>query len=409
MKILYISNLYPPNVIGGYESLCFDVASTLTERGHETVVLTSSYGSRSEQYSGQRVFRELSLLAADGNIYSRVKYSRAAISAIESHNVKVLEKLCASVVPDVLFIWNLHFLSRSFLDALFELGIPIVFYITDSWLAGFLKPNYVEGYFRTKVYGQSKTIRKIWTYLRRERGIIHLGGHAIFSSQYMSDFFTAADIAFDAEAIIHNGVRFPNLVGNADVDRSQNLKPDSLSLLFTGRVVELKGVLTAISALPLIARRFSDLHVTLTILGDRQDSAFLSRLEAQCERLGVRNQIVFHDPVKQSELSKVFDNHDIFIFPSLYEPFSLTLLYAMNAGIPIVSSAAGGNPEAIVNGVSGLLFEPDNPLALADAVEKMARNPALRVNYGAQAKAMSSAFSLERMVGQIDDYLKVLS
>ena len=63
MRVLFVSNLYPPNVVGGYERLCFEVASAFAARGHEVAVLTSGHGGGVAEYPGQTIRQALRLLA----------------------------------------------------------------------------------------------------------------------------------------------------------------------------------------------------------------------------------------------------------------------------------------------------------------------------------------------------------
>ena len=62
MRVLFVSNLYPPNVVGGYEELCHEVASRFAARGHEVAVLTSCYGGRTQPIPGQVVHQSLRLI-----------------------------------------------------------------------------------------------------------------------------------------------------------------------------------------------------------------------------------------------------------------------------------------------------------------------------------------------------------
>ena len=70
MRILFLSNLYPPNVVGGYERLCYEVAAGLSARGHEIAVLTSDYGGRVAEYPGQQVERCWTLPVGSRAIYA---------------------------------------------------------------------------------------------------------------------------------------------------------------------------------------------------------------------------------------------------------------------------------------------------------------------------------------------------
>jgi glycogen(starch) synthase len=109
MKILFLTNLYPPNIVGGYERLCFDVVSGLAARGHQTIVLTSDYGGKAEDFLGQRVERSLKLFATNGNIYQPFECTPEDRTAINSHNSETLIKIVKRDQPQVVFVWNLYF------------------------------------------------------------------------------------------------------------------------------------------------------------------------------------------------------------------------------------------------------------------------------------------------------------
>ena len=103
MKILFLSNLYPPNVFGGYERLCFDVASVLQARGHEVTVLTSSYGQSDGENYGHSVRRELFLFATEGNIYTPFDCTPTQRADYEAANRVKFESIVAEVKPDISF------------------------------------------------------------------------------------------------------------------------------------------------------------------------------------------------------------------------------------------------------------------------------------------------------------------
>ena len=102
--------------------------------------------------------------------------------------------------------------------------------------------------------------------------------------------------------------------------------------------------------------------------------------------LQVNDRIRYCGFVPPAQLAEAFHHHDIFLFTSIWdEPFSLTLLSAMSCGIPVVSTTAGGNQEAIEHERTGLLVPPGDPLAPAQAILKVVRDPFLRCQLSAQA------------------------
>jgi glycosyltransferase involved in cell wall biosynthesis len=131
----------------------------------------------------------------------------------------------------------------------------------------------------------------------------------------------------------------------------------------------------------------------------------MNRLKAQVGQLGLENAVEFAAPAAQHELFDLFQSHDIYLFPSLYEPFALTLIQALAAGIPTAASSAGGNPEIVYNLQTGLLFPPGNAQKLAEAIIQLATKDELRRSVSEKAQIAASAYTSERMVSEIEQFL----
>ncbi len=88
------------------------------------------------------------------------------------------------------------------------------------------------------------------------------------------------------------------------------------------------------------------------------------------------------------------------------EPFGMTLADAMAFGCPVVSTRAGGIPEIVVDGETGLLAEPGDPTSLARAIVELARDPAMRREMGRQGRARRAAhFTWELSAASLDRVL----
>lgn len=100
-----------------------------------------------------------------------------------------------------------------------------------------------------------------------------------------------------------------------------------------------------------------------------------------------------------------FGRVDLVVHPASREGLGVSLLEAQAAGVPVVACAAGGVPEAVADGVTGLLVPPANPAALAEAVIQLLDDPNRRQQFGAAAAdRIRTDFSPDRMV---EDYLAV--
>jgi glycogen(starch) synthase len=415
MKVLFVSNLYPPNAIGGYERLCHQVAREFAAGGHEVAVLTSTYGDGEASYPGHVVYRRLRLLADSEDIYRPFEASTEERQAIAAANQRQLHAVIASERPDVIFAWNLFFVDPSLLDALGG-GCPVVYMLTDNWLIAALNAPFLDRFFQEHVFGSGPFPPRPldgpdWSglptrWLREpEQPRFALPQRAIFGAEFVRRLYAAAGVGFRDSAVIHNGVKLIEMPPEHFADRTRLAEPTELRLLLAGRVVDLKGVHTAIEALPHLGAAAFLPRIRLTILGDRQDKKYHQHLIGLIAATDTSDFVSFAEPIAESDLFDLFQRHDIYLFPSLYEPFSLTLIHALAAGIPTIASNAGGNPEIVHDGKSGLLFHKGDAADLARAIRTLAEQPALRQALSQEARRIAGGFTFERMVREMAQYL----
>ena len=399
MKIAVISNLYPPFAIGGYERLCHEVSSELALRGHEIVVLTSAFGAQNIETPEPDVSRSLRLFANETDIYAPVSLDADQRNALVHHNASALKTFVTRIRPDVIFAWNLYFLGPEFVSGLLAQDVPVVAFLTDNWLIAAENPPAIGEFFQRFVHGPEVYSRDTELPIDRRRESKHA---AIYGSHFMQDLHRSAGFHFDHEQVIHHGVQLPIVSQDMRLDRIRKVSDGRLKLLFAGRVVDVKGPHVLLAAMSHIRQALAPLEVTLNLVGDRQDTRFVAQLQAQISELGLEGQVTFSDPVAPEELLSLFNDHDIFVFPSLYEPFALTLIQALGAGIPTISSDAGGNVEIVAHEANGLLYQRLSPEGLAAAVVRLAKDDTLRQRLSANAIRIAYRFPFRRMIERIE-------
>jgi glycosyltransferase involved in cell wall biosynthesis len=188
-------------------------------------------------------------------------------------------------------------------------------------------------------------------------------------------------------------------VDNLAPPRPEGVRPDGLRLLHVGRSVRTKGLRDVIRALA----QLGDLPgIQLVSAGDGEDLAACRR---EAEELGVADRVRFEGRVPRERVSELYEEADVFVFPSFREPAGGVLYEAMRAGLPVITVAYGG-PNFIVDDTSGLRLALSTPAALADdiaaAVRRLHDDPGLRDRLGRGARARVAAEGLwERKIPRI--------
>lgn len=174
------------------------------------------------------------------------------------------------------------------------------------------------------------------------------------------------------------------------------LPQDERLLLFVGRIDPIKGLDILIESLGLLTDADEAAPRLVLVGGDLEDGVPVGPLaeiaELAAER-GVRDRITLLGSVPHEELVELYRAVDLVVVPSRYESFGLVAVEAMASGTPVVASRAGGLPFSIRDGVSGLLVEPENPRALADAINEVLTNPDLERTLRANARSEAERFS----------------
>lgn len=395
MRVLFVSNLFPPNVVGGYEVLCASVATEFARYGHEICVLTSSYGTNTLPVAGIRVVRGLRL-EIGSTIYSPFDGSPIWQKEILRANIATWDSVLRDFQPDIVFCWNLYGLSIDFFDHMLGGGYQIVVMLTDNWLLSMRNPEFLQDYFANQVFCTDGEARPNIAPTK----VVPVG--AVFGSDYMRHLYKAGGIEFRSCTVVHNGVKS---IAKAP---ALEFKEPTLHkrLLFAGRLVKIKGIETAIRA---IARANSvavdGAQYSLTIVGESHDPSYKEYLCEEIRRTGRSNLFEIRPPVPEHDLGKLFAAHDAYIFPSLYEPFSLTLIHALQSGTPVIASDAGGNPEIVENGVTGFLFNRGDDRALCNTIFKLFWDKEKACSMASKAAVRAAEFSFDRMISGMQRYL----
>jgi glycosyltransferase involved in cell wall biosynthesis len=202
--------------------------------------------------------------------------------------------------------------------------------------------------------------------------------------------------------IVPNGVDLERFAPQRSVLRAATraalgVPSDALLVGVVARLEAEKGHRHLLVAWPAIAQAIP--HAWLVIAGTGSLDATL-RGQADALPADVARRIVFAG--NPADLPALTAALDMAVLPSLREAQGIAILEAMASGVPVVASAVGGIPETVRDGVDGLLVPPSNPVALASAVVRLARDPLVRARLGrAGRRRVEDHFGLDASVSQI--------
>jgi glycosyltransferase involved in cell wall biosynthesis len=167
-----------------------------------------------------------------------------------------------------------------------------------------------------------------------------------------------------------------------------------------GRLIEKKGFTDLICACEVVRKRGREFRCRIIGEGPLEEP-----LRAQIDAGGWQGQVEVAGPRPQSEVRAGLAGATLFVLPCIAEPsgamdnLPTVIMEAMAAGVPVVSTQIGGIPEMVVENETGLLVSPNDPSALAGAIEKLLFDPALAKKFGQAGWERACAlFSIEKNV-----------
>jgi glycogen(starch) synthase len=361
VRILVVTNFFPPHYLGGYELACGQVVGRLRARGDDVGVLTSVYGVGAPARDDD-TFRWLAYRPFEGDAPRWKRVLRAV--EVEWRNRRALQRAVEVFRPELVYFWNLTSVSLSAVHQVQRARLPTAFYVHDSWLARF--PSLDPWYRASNVIVS-----------RREPSF----RHTQFASPYLKEQALAAGRDVRDGKVIRWGV------DTAAFSFRPELGPVR-RLLYAGQIEQHKGVETAVEALALAKTALAPHRLTLTIVGRAHDSGYLRRLERLVDDHALGGCVEFRGLVPHEELPSIYQAHDALLFPSRSpnEGLPLSLLEAMASGIPVVGTVAGGARDLLSDGVNALTFPIADAGSCADRIGRLVREEELAERLRCEAR-----------------------
>jgi glycogen synthase len=395
MKILIVSNLYPPHYQGGYELRCAQVTEYLQRQGHEVRVVASSYQINGT--SDGAVVREDSVNGVPVSRFLRQHRLDPWQPGGRMYNLGVVRRQITDLArfgqtldefrPDLVSWWNLEGVTKAILRMSQDRGIPSVNLIDDNWMIrefgaegdvdlplwfDFWRVNWGPHLLRPVVRLCLAPLER-----RMERRGIPTRvfgvppGHVCFISGFWRFMHQQAGLDVRSSDVIYGGVSPERFFANRS---PADYTDGPLRLLYAGYIDQRRGLHTIVEALGLIPAAQRDrIHLSVAHGGPVVPDEYVNGITTRIAQLGLSKHITFLGRVPHDEMPGVYAAHHVLVFASTRnEGMPMVMMEAMCAGCAVPNTGSGGAIE-LSERAGTPLFPKDHPFALSrllSALEK---------------------------------------
>jgi glycosyltransferase involved in cell wall biosynthesis len=393
VRVLVITDLFPPVAFGGYERTCAALVAGLRDC-HEVTVLTSDLRRASVPHEPW-IRRELTYLGPRRRDAVRVPLAAARAAAIT-------RAVVAELRPDLVYVWNCLGISQAAPRAAHEAGAPVAFRLSELWFASTL---YRGDRFVGHLNGGTRPLHRPWGWLMRA-----VNRHPALRLDVTRPMPVAVSWCSDdlrervalpaglrpaIERTIHSGVELAALPRHPST---------GTMIAYVGRVTTAKGADVAVRALAAL-RAVHGVDADLVLAG-HCEPAMARRIGRLVRELGVGDRVRLVGPLPTDAVARLLQRARAVVIPSVaHEAFGRVCVEAALARVPVVASRIGGIPEALRDREHALLFEPGDAAACGAALSQK-----LSDRNDAQARAARAydhvqQFSVERFVAAEEAFL----
>jgi len=364
MKILIATGIYPPD-IGGPATMLGALAKSLEENGFEIRILTYSDIVSKD---GEKIFR-----------IGRGHYLKYFLKILR------LSKWAEIVyVTDTYSVGYFAYLIKKFTGKKY-----IVRFAGDSaWETAFnrglTKDDILN--FQEKTYG--RFIKKL---KKRRTKILQSADAVIAVSDFMKKLAGKLGVSSEKTRTIYNAIDFFDSI-------PQYREPTSPTLVFSGRLTPWKGLQMLLELVSSLKQKYP--NIVFEIVGDGPE---MDNLKSLSRQLNIEKNVNFRGRISESESHLVFANSTIFVLNTNYEGLSHAVLNALNVGLPVIITPAGGNPEVIQDGYNGLLAPYNDKEAWFKAITRLLDDRSLREKFSINGKQTLEKFKWSELVEKTID------
>lgn len=396
MRLLVISDLYPPIAFGGYERSCAELVDGLRGR-HEVTVLTSNLG-RGAAPALRWVRRELPYLGPERREILRAPQAAAYAARIARQALRQLR-------PELVYVSSCLTVPQAAPWAVAESGVPIVYRLSELWFASAL---YRGDRFVGHLLPGQRGLRRAWSWLVRavnhhpalRLDAAHSAPAAVSwcSDELRARVTLPASVRPVLERTIHDGT-------SAEFARLTRRPAAEPTIAYVGRVTTAKGAEVAVRALKALSSEHG-VAAKLVLAGPYRPP-MARRIERLAAELRVADSVELVGPLEMEPLGRLLQRAHAVVVPTVtHEAFGRVCVEAALARVPVVAARVGGIPEALHDGRHALLFPPEDAEACADALAATLEDPPSTEARVRRAFDHVQQFSVGRFVESSEAFLQ---
>jgi glycosyltransferase involved in cell wall biosynthesis len=358
MRILHMTTEFPPVVFGGLGTAVGGLVHALARAGDEVGVLLVGGGLAAAGYGKPAAgAADLPAGGEPGPAFFQIPWTGHVSEA-----ARIARDWRADLVHlHTAWIWP-------FAEPVLETGIPVV-YTAHSVDRAEYEFGMEPGHILNHADDQGRAVA------RADRLIALTRDEAELLTHYYPD-------SRERIRIVGNGIDDSEEARRA-AQRSRSEGP--LLVLYSGRLVERKGIQDLLAAIPTVLEQAPDTRFVLAGGPPGYGGEELARQWLPPACLPYADRIHFTGWLTMQEIEEWYRRADVQVIPSRYEPFGMVVLEGMLHGLPIIATHVGGPTAILEDGRTGLLVPPFHPEALAGALLRLAKDRKLRLRLGAAA------------------------
>ncbi len=380
-RIAILSGIQPPD-IGGPASFIKNVVPSLAE----------DYEIRLVAYSSQRI------VATDAHLPYKPVRVWSGMPKLIRHAVYMIQCLRAAYGADLVICLSAMNagIAGAFASRIYK--IPMIVRVVGdyAWEHG---TNFqitslgLDDFQKIPKTGWLKILHRIQVAVCNQAQVI------IVPSKYLRKIVSGWGVSEDKITVVHNGVH--PMSSNLTQEQARvKIGVSGRIILSIGRLVSWKGFRMLIKIMPTLLQW--DQYTRLIIIGEGPDEQLL---RSMVHNMGLERKVFIVGRKSHAELADYLRAADVFVLHTGYEGFSHQLVEVMSAGVPVITTDIGGNPEIVQHGKNGFLVNYNDEFELVESIRSVLQSESLRDQFLIEGHKTAVQFSVKRMVQGVRDII----